>query len=69
MFIMSVRFQFVSPYEINGIDGNNTINLKLFPIYSDPPFIHDYQVPILTVNLQNYVEKRWDLAIQRVIPP
>ncbi|CAG8641920.1 7392_t:CDS:2, partial [Scutellospora calospora] len=37
------------------INSANTINLKLFPTYRNPPPVYDYQVPICTVNLKAWM--------------
>lgn len=50
------------------IDAFNTINLKLFPTYPNPPPVHDYEVPVCTVDLQKMVSVNWDLTIQKVNP-
>lgn len=46
------------------INNANTLNVKLFPEYSQPPKIFDYQVPILVSQLET--EKTWDLSVQKV---
>lgn len=50
------------------INDANTINLKLFPVYSPPPQVHLYSVPIYTINLESFVDKYWDLTIKRIVP-
>ncbi|KAI8815585.1 nitrogen permease regulator 2-domain-containing protein, partial [Fimicolochytrium jonesii] len=50
------------------LNESNMINLKLFPAYPNPPPVHDYQVPVLIVNLERMMDKHWDMTIQRVIP-
>ncbi|TPX34678.1 hypothetical protein SmJEL517_g02766 [Synchytrium microbalum] len=52
----------------------NTIDLKLFPRYPEPPVIHDYEVPVLIIDLVKIMEYEksrdtyWDLTLQKVIP-
>ncbi|ORY90531.1 nitrogen permease regulator 2-domain-containing protein [Syncephalastrum racemosum] len=48
------------------INSSNTINLKLFPTYPNPPEVHDYQVPVCTVDLQNMTSVNWDLTVQKI---
>ena len=50
------------------IDEENTLDLKLFPQLQLPPTIQDYQVPILVQNIDKYVDKHWDLTLQRLLP-
>lgn len=47
-------------------DDVNTLDLKLFPAYPDPPLIYDYQVPVLITDLAKHVDRHWDLTIQKV---
>ena len=52
----------------------NTIDLKLFPRYPDPPPVYDYQVPVLIIDLVQIMEHEapmdtyWDLTLQKIIP-
>ncbi|GJJ68133.1 nitrogen permease regulator 2-like protein [Entomortierella parvispora] len=48
------------------IDSANTINLKLFPTYTNPAPVYDYQVPISTVNLEALTDVNWDMTMQRI---
>ncbi|BFZ63330.1 Nitrogen permease regulator 2 [Saitoella coloradoensis] len=50
------------------INDANTINLKLFPSYPQPPAVKAYHVPILTVRLEALMDVNWDLTMQKVIP-
>ena len=50
------------------IDEENTLDLKLFPQLATPTPIQDYQVPILVQTLDKYVDKHWDLTLQRILP-
>lgn len=34
----------------------------------EPPPVYDYQVPIFVSDVKAYVEKHWDLSIQKIIP-
>ncbi|KAK9722606.1 Nitrogen permease regulator 2 [Basidiobolus ranarum] len=49
------------------INAANTINLKLFPTYPNPPSVSDYQVPVCTVNLETLADLAWDMTMQKVI--
>jgi len=50
------------------INEINSINLKLFPKYPNPEVVHDYQVPVSIINLNNISDKYWDLTARRIIP-
>ncbi|KAI8138520.1 nitrogen permease regulator 2 [Fennellomyces sp. T-0311] len=50
------------------INASNTINLKLFPTYKNPPPVHDYQVPVCTVDLKHMMTVNWDLTVQKMVP-
>ena len=50
------------------LDEYTTLNLKLFPIFPDPPQVYDYQVPIFVVCLDKCIDKFWDLSMRRVVP-
>lgn len=48
------------------VDDSNTINIKLFPTYPNPPPVHDYQVPVYTVELKQLMDVNWDITMQKV---
>ncbi|ORX62070.1 nitrogen permease regulator 2 [Hesseltinella vesiculosa] len=48
------------------INTFNTINLKLFPTYPNPPAVYDYQVPITTVDIGKMMTMDWDITVQKV---
>ncbi|KAI9319406.1 nitrogen permease regulator 2-domain-containing protein [Dichotomocladium elegans] len=48
------------------INESNTINLKLFPTYPNPPVVHDYQVPVCTVDLKKMMSENWDITVQKI---
>ena len=51
------------------IDGTtSTLNIKLFPIYPPPPPLYTWQVPLLTVKLDDMVDSSWDLTMRRILP-
>ncbi|KAJ2995187.1 Nitrogen permease regulator 2 [Globomyces sp. JEL0801] len=49
------------------INYANTIDLKLFPHHDRPPVIKDFKVPILLTDLTKYVDKHWDLGMQKIL--
>lgn len=49
-------------------DRTNTINLKLFPKYIDPPEVLDHQVPVCILDMRKLVEPSWDLTLRNVLP-
>lgn len=51
------------------IDELNTLNIKLFPIYPNPPLVKAWQVPLFTVRYQAFMDENWDLTLQRVTSP
>ena len=51
------------------IDSFNSIELKIFPFYPNPPKVYDWQVPIALINLTKRVEANWDLTVARVRHP
>jgi hypothetical protein len=48
------------------VDDANTVNLKLFPTFVDPPQVLDHQVPLLLVNLSEEMSEEWDMTMERV---
>ena len=50
------------------IDQFNSIELKIFPFYPNPPPVHDWMVPLALINLTKRVEENWDLTIAKVAP-
>ncbi|KAJ3276116.1 Nitrogen permease regulator 2 [Terramyces sp. JEL0728] len=49
------------------VNDANRIDLKLFPVHDDPPPVHEYHVPILTMDLTKYVDRHWDLTMRRIL--
>lgn len=47
-------------------DELNTLNIKLFPVYPNPPTVRAWQVPLFTVRYQAFLDENWDLTLQRV---
>ncbi|KAI4525029.1 nitrogen permease regulator 2 [Schizophyllum commune Loenen D] len=48
------------------IDHFNSIQLKIFPFYPNPPPVHDWMVPVALINLQKAVEDDWDLTMVKI---
>jgi len=48
------------------IDRFNSIELKIFPFYPNPPAVHDWMVPLALINLSKRMEPNWDLTIVKV---
>ncbi|KIK57702.1 hypothetical protein GYMLUDRAFT_246696 [Collybiopsis luxurians FD-317 M1] len=48
------------------IDQFNSIELKIFPFYPNPPAVQDWMVPIALINLVKRIEDNWDLTISKV---
>ena len=48
------------------IDQFNSIELKIFPFYPNPPPIKDWQVPLALIDLTSRIEPNWDLTIVKV---
>lgn len=48
------------------IDKFNSIELKIFPFYPNPPEVHDWSVPIALINLKKRIEANWDLTMAKI---
>ncbi|KAJ3907401.1 nitrogen permease regulator 2-domain-containing protein [Lentinula edodes] len=48
------------------IDQFNSIELKIFPFYPNPPAVKDWMVPIALINLVRRIEDNWDLTMSKV---
>ncbi|KAF9483818.1 NPR2-domain-containing protein [Pholiota conissans] len=48
------------------IDHFNSVELKIFPFYPNPPPLDDWMVPLALINLTKRIEDNWDLTIQKV---
>lgn len=49
------------------IDDSNKLDIKLFPILEEPPAIHGFHVPVLTVELARLVDESWNPALERIV--
>ncbi|CAK5277376.1 unnamed protein product, partial [Mycena citricolor] len=45
------------------IDRFNSIELKIFPFYPNPPPVEDWMVPLALLNLNKKIEDNWDLTM------
>ncbi|KAI0362371.1 NPR2-domain-containing protein [Trametes cingulata] len=50
------------------IDRFNSIELKIFPFYPNPPPVKDWMVPLALINLTGRAEPNWDLTIAKICP-
>ncbi|EPE24669.1 hypothetical protein GLAREA_08522 [Glarea lozoyensis ATCC 20868] len=50
------------------VDDANTINMKLFPIYTTPPPIKSWHVPISKMKFASIIDDTWDLTMVRILP-
>ncbi|KAF9526961.1 nitrogen permease regulator 2 [Crepidotus variabilis] len=48
------------------IDRFNSIELKIFPFYPNPPQVKDWMVPLALINLSKRMEENWDLTMLKV---
>lgn len=48
------------------IDAFNSLELKLYPFYPNPPRVDDWAVPVALINLVERVESNWDITMARV---
>ncbi|KAJ7343366.1 nitrogen permease regulator 2-domain-containing protein [Mycena albidolilacea] len=48
------------------IDRFNSIELKIFPFYPNPPPVKDWMVPLALINLTKRIEDNWDLTMVKV---
>ncbi|KAK7054766.1 Nitrogen permease regulator 2 [Paramarasmius palmivorus] len=48
------------------IDQFNSIELKIFPFYPNPPHVHDWMVPVALINLSKRIEDNWDITMAKV---
>lgn len=50
------------------LDEINALNLKVFPKYPEPAEIHDYDVPILLVDIVSRENPSWDMMVRHLLP-
>ncbi|KAK0544766.1 Nitrogen permease regulator 2 [Tilletia horrida] len=46
----------------------DAINVKLFPIYPNPPSANDWDVPVALLDLKKRVDANWDLTMAKIFP-
>ncbi|KAE8257066.1 hypothetical protein A4X13_0g2596 [Tilletia indica] len=46
----------------------DAINIKLFPIYPNPPAANDWDVPVALLDLGKRVDDNWDLTMKKIFP-
>lgn len=49
------------------LDSFNSLELKIFPHYPNPPPVHIWDVPVPLINIQARVAPNWDLTMAKVI--
>ncbi|KAH9935038.1 nitrogen permease regulator 2-domain-containing protein [Fomitopsis serialis] len=48
------------------LDKFNSIELKIFPFYPNPPQVKDWAVPLALIDIRKRIEPNWDLTMMRV---
>ena len=48
------------------IDNFNSIELKIFPFYPNPPPVKDWMVPVALIKFDNIMGQNWDLTMAKV---
>ncbi|THH12518.1 hypothetical protein EW146_g7616 [Bondarzewia mesenterica] len=48
------------------MDKFNSIELKIFPFYPNPPPVKDWMVPLALIDLEKVIEPNWDLTMAKV---
>jgi hypothetical protein len=48
------------------IDKFNSIELKIFPFYPNPPPVNDWMVPVALIKFDNIMGQNWDLTMAKV---
>ncbi|KAG6898338.1 hypothetical protein C0992_009013 [Termitomyces sp. T32_za158] len=48
------------------IDRFNSVELKIFPFYPNPPQVEDWMVPLALINIPKRVEDNWDLTMVKL---
>ncbi|KAI8807145.1 nitrogen permease regulator 2 [Cladochytrium replicatum] len=68
LYCMEQLFEYLNRHQECEITINdaNRINLKLFPRYSDPPPVYDYQVPVTLINARQIMDKHWDMTVRKI---
>ena len=48
------------------IDEYNSIELRIFPHYPNPPTVNAWDVPVPLIDIANRMEANWDLTMRKV---
>lgn len=48
------------------MDKFNSIELKIFPFYPNPPPVKDWMVPLALIDIRKRIEPNWDLTMVKV---
>ncbi|ODN84327.1 hypothetical protein L202_00301 [Cryptococcus amylolentus CBS 6039] len=66
--VLEQLFEDLNSYSETSIplDGFNSLELKLFPFYPNPPDCEDWHVPIALVDLNAHKDDNWDITAARV---
>ncbi|EIW65977.1 hypothetical protein TREMEDRAFT_70382 [Tremella mesenterica DSM 1558] len=66
--VLEQLFEDLNSYSETSIplDGFNSLELKLFPFYPNPPVCEDWHVPIALVDLNALKDDNWDITAARV---
>ncbi|WWC86053.1 uncharacterized protein L201_000924 [Kwoniella dendrophila CBS 6074] len=66
--VLEQLFEDLNSYSETSIplDGFNSLDLKLFPFYPNPPGCEDWHVPIALVDLNALKDDNWDITAARV---
>ncbi|WWC58393.1 uncharacterized protein I303_100933 [Kwoniella dejecticola CBS 10117] len=66
--VLEQLFEDLNSYSETSIplDGFNSLELKLFPFYPNPPECEDWHVPIALVDLNALKDDNWDITAARV---
>ncbi|ORX35598.1 nitrogen permease regulator 2-domain-containing protein [Kockovaella imperatae] len=66
--VLEQLFEDLNSYSETSIplDGFNSLELKLFPYFPNPPDCSDWHVPIPLVNLDAFRDDNWDITASRV---
>ncbi|KZT70125.1 NPR2-domain-containing protein [Daedalea quercina L-15889] len=48
------------------LDKFNSIELKIFPFYPNPPQVKDWMVPLTLIDIRKRIEPNWDLTMVKV---
>ncbi|OXG25806.1 nitrogen permease regulator 2 [Cryptococcus neoformans Tu259-1] len=66
--VLEQLFEDLNSYSETSIplDGFNSLELKLFPFYPNPPDCVDWHVPVALVDLNAHKDDNWDITAARV---